>query len=102
MRIIMLLAVLLLGFSGVARADDQRSSASMLLAQHGLAMAPQISQAGGNCANKCELASGTGGGPSCDLPGAGGTTCIPVGTGCTCSGQLINAMGVVAGTAVKK
>ncbi len=100
MRYVMIAMILLgLGVFGSARADDMR--ASTILAQHGLATSPQLSQ-GSNCANKCELASGTGGGPSCDLPGAGGTTCIPVGTGCTCSGQIINAMGVVGGIAVKK
>lgn len=99
MRFIMLAVVLLgLGFAGYAQAADL--TASSTLAQHGLSATPQLAQ-GSNCATVCELA-GSVGGANCPLAGAGGTTCIPVGTGCTCSGQLINSMGMVAGTAVKK
>ena len=101
MRFLTLAVILLgLGLSGYARADDTKSSASMFLAQHGLAATSQIAQAAG-CANTCKLAESVGA-AECVLPGGGGTTCIPVGTGCTCSGQLINAMGMVAGTAVRK
>jgi hypothetical protein len=93
-----MLAVILLGLgvSGYARADDTK--VTTFLANHGIS---QIAQAAG-CANKCELAASAGG-ASCDLATATGSTCIPVGTGCTCMGQSVSAgMGLVAGTAVRK
>jgi hypothetical protein len=102
MRFLTLAVILLgLGLSGYARADDTKSSASMILAQHGLAASTQIAQAPG-CANACQLAASVGG-ATCPIPSAAtGATCIPVGTGCNCSGQLINAMGVVVGTAIRQ
>jgi len=101
MRFLTLAVILLgLGLSGYARADDTKSSASMFLAQHGLAASTQVAQAAG-CANACKLAESVGG-AACDLATATGSTCIPVGTGCTCSGQMINSMGLVVGTAIRK
>jgi hypothetical protein len=98
MRFLTLAVILLgLGLSGYARADDSKSSASMILAQHGLS---QVAQAAG-CANTCQLPTSDGmGGATCPIPTATGSTCTPVGTGCNCSGQLINAMGVRHGVAV--
>jgi len=101
MRFLTLAVILLgLGLSGYARADDTKSSASMFLTQHGLAASSQIAQAVG-CANVCQIAASSGG-ATCPLPGAGGTTCIPVGTGCNCNGQLVSlGMGVIVGTAAR-
>jgi len=95
MRIVMLAVILLgLGVSGYARADDTK--VTTFLANHG-----QIAQAAG-CANKCELAASSGG-ATCDLGQASGSSCVPVGTGCTCLGQAVGGgMGVVVGTAVRK
>lgn len=97
MRIVMLAVILLgLGVSGYARADDTKVTA--FLANHGIG---QIAQAAG-CANKCQLAASSGG-ATCDLATATGSTCIPVGSGCTCLGQSVGGgMGVVVGTAVRQ
>ena len=97
------LAVLFLGLalSGYARAGDTTTSASMILAQHGLAGHVELAQAAG-CANTCQVAESLGG-ATCPIPTATGTTCIPVGTGCNCNAQLVgNGMGNVVGTAVRK
>ena len=96
MRFLTLAVILLgLGLSGYARADDTKSSASMILAQHGLS---QVAQAVG-CANVCKIADSSGG-ATCPLATATGSTCTPVGTGCNCSGQIVSlGMGVVVGTA---
>jgi hypothetical protein len=98
MRFIMLAVILMgLGVAGAARAGDTLS-ASGVLAQHGLGN--QIAQAAG-CANTCQLADSLGG-KSCTLPTATGSTCTPVGSGCTCPGQIIGAMGTVGGTTTRK
>ena len=100
MRFLMLAAILLgLGMFGSAQAADL--TASSVLTQHGLSATPQLAQ-GQNCATACKLPESDAGGPTCALPGSGGTTCIPVGTGCNCSGQLINLMGIRHGYAVKQ
>ncbi len=89
------LTILLLGFAGVAKAEDGKASA--FLSRIGLSNV-QISQAA-NCANKCEVS----GGVTCDLATATGATCIPIHTGCTCLAQQIGTgMGVVMGAAVRK
>jgi hypothetical protein len=98
MRFIMLAVILLgLGMAGTAQAGEP-VSASAVLSQHGLGS--QIAQAAG-CANTCQLPESLGG-KSCALPTATGTGCTPVGSGCTCSGQIINAMGTVGGIATRK
>jgi len=96
MRFLTLAVILLgLGLSGYARADDTKLSASAVLSQHGFS---QLAQAAG-CANTCQLPSSDGS-AKCAIPTAAtGTTCIPVGTGCNCSGQIINMMGIRHGTA---
>jgi len=98
MRFIMLGVILLgLGLAGAAQAGEP-VSASAVLSQHGLS--GQVAQAPG-CANTCQLPESLGG-KSCALPTAGGTGCTPVGTGCTCSGQIINAMGTVGGITTRQ
>lgn len=101
MRLLALAVILLgLGLSGYARAGDTTSSASMILAQHGLAGHAQLAQAAG-CANACKVAESLGG-ATCPIPTATGSTCIPVGTGCNCSAQLVGTgMGNVVGMAVR-
>ena len=91
----LVLTIMLLGFAGVAHAEDGKASA--FLSRIGLSNV-QISQAAG-CANKCEVS----GGASCDLATATGSTCIPVGTGCSCIGQQVGTgMGIVMGAAIRK
>jgi|SRR6516225_7997818 hypothetical protein len=91
-------AILLVGIAGVARADD-KTTAAAFLARHGVG--PQLAQAPG-CANKCQVAESLGG-AMCDIPTATGSGCVPVGTGCTCMGQLVgNFAGTIGGTAVRK
>jgi hypothetical protein len=93
--VIVTITIALLALAGQARADDGKASA--FLSRIGLSNV-QISQAAG-CANKCEVS----GGASCDLATATGSTCVPVGTGCSCLGQQIGSgMGVVMGAAIRK
>ena len=95
MRIAFLAALLIgVGFSGYARADGMTVTA--FVTSH-----TQIAQAAG-CANKCMLAASQGG-ATCDLAQATGSSCVPVGSGCSCLGQSVGGgMGVVVGTAVRQ
>jgi len=96
MRIAFLAALLIgVGFSGYARAGDMTVTAFMT------SHTSQIAQAAG-CANKCQVAESVGS-ATCDLAQATGSSCVPVGSGCTCTGQSVGGgMGLVVGTAVRK